>query len=308
MSGAGYNARNRKMTGGGNMLMRIVGFILIIAVIAMMYYLYQWLYVAGSTETVVSILKGNLASDTNNASLDKPPKDTAVPISYTKRVGINGLEAAGQYSLSMWVYAKDTKAFLSDRGGKLVNLLEISHDRFNTNMNKRGDTLLFIGLNPINGGLVVRQNTNSSDASIKNNNKNTGVDHIILNYNGAKSTYKTNDRCDIVNGIEYQRWVLVTVVVNSRTLDVYLDGKLARSCVYATPYSVNGMGSADVYLGANNGVGFKGHYATTDFYNYALTPDAVWKIYQTGPAGPFSLKSWLYNFMSVSRPVSPSNI
>lgn len=308
MGGLGSNTgRNVKMVGGASTAMRISGLIIIIAVMIMLYYMFQWLYANTiSTNTIVNLSKNVLTAEVDNSKLDTDEKKPATPKTYNKRISINGLESAGQYSVSLWVYVRDTKGFLTSGSAHLANLLEISDNRFAKNTSKRGDTLIFIGLNPVNAGLVVRQTTTNGKPAIKNSTSEN-LNDIIENYNN-KGKYTSNDRCDIINGIEYQRWVLITVVANSRTLDVYLDGKLARSCVYSSPYGVNSMGNADVYLGANNGTRLKGYFAKTDFYNYALTPDAVWSIYQTGPSGPFNLTNWLYNFINATPPQPRTNI
>ena len=39
--------------------------------------------------------------------------------------------------------------------------------------------------------------------------------------------------CDLTD-IDLQRWINITVSVNGRIVDVYYDGKLARSCVLPT--------------------------------------------------------------------------
>ena len=128
----------------------------------------------------------------------------------------------------------------------------------------------------------------------------------IDNYN-AGTTFKSNDRCDIINGIEFQRWVLVSVVANSRTLDVYIDGKLARSCVYKSGFAIGAKGgNATAYFGLNNGGNLKGYFANGNFFKYALTPDAVWKIYQDGPAGPYSTWNWLMSLFSVNVTLNQS--
>jgi len=247
----------------------------------------------------IPILQGNLPTDVNNAAADKDATKTK-PTSYAKRVSMTGLENGGQYSVSMWVYIKDTKGFQQSGGANLASLFEISDDRFNTSIDKRGETLLYVGLNPTNAALVVRQSTSGVNSSIQNKTVDKSLNHLITKYN-TDAKYTSSDRCDIINGIEYQRWVLITVVANGRTLDVYLDGKLARSCVYRSPYGFgNVKGAADIYLGANNDTKLKGYFATTNFYNYALAPDAVWSIYQTGPAGPFDLKAWIKGFFSTA--------
>jgi hypothetical protein len=121
---------------------------------------------------------------------------------------------------------------------------------------------------------------------------------LISSYNSG-STYTGNDRCDIVNGIEYQRWVLITTVANGRTLDVYIDGKLARSCVYKAGY-MGGNGTATAYVGLDNDDKLKGYFSLINYYQYALSPEEVWRTYQTGPSGPFSLSQYFSSFFNIN--------
>jgi hypothetical protein len=170
---------------------------------------------------------------------------------------------------------------------------------------------LFVGLNPSNGGLVVRQNTSDiSDPRIDNaiasptatpTASSYGFRTLISSYNSGGATYTQNDKCDIANGIEYQRWSLITVVGNGRTLDVYIDGKLSRSCVYKGYFSLgNSGGKGTATFGYGNGGNLKGFFSSGQFYNYALSPDQVWTNYQAGPGGGFSITDFFASLFNVN--------
>ena len=133
----------------------------------------------------------------------------------------------GQYAVTFWVYVSDTKGFLTAGVPPLAHLIEIS-DGASTETTRAGNTMLFVGLNPKNGGLVVRQNTSDPSEQINNSlttftNGSYPLSSLITGYN-QETNYTARDKCDIPNGIEYQRWVLVGVVGNGRTLDIYIDG------------------------------------------------------------------------------------
>jgi hypothetical protein len=86
--------------------------------------------------------------------------------------------------------------------------------------------------------------------------------------------------CDI-RQMDAQRWVHIAIVVNGRMVDVYVDGKISRSCV--TPgIPIIDPGKNFLTVGANGGWG--GSVSTTRFYGYALTPAAVHALYEQGPA------------------------
>jgi len=88
--------------------------------------------------------------------------------------------------------------------------------------------------------------------------------------------------CDIVD-IDLQRWLCITVVVSGRVVDVYMDGKLARSCVCPGIPTVETPGAQKVIMGKANQT-FGGQFSTTRFYGYALSPARIYEIYQEGPA------------------------
>lgn len=88
--------------------------------------------------------------------------------------------------------------------------------------------------------------------------------------------------CDITN-MELQRWVCLAVVVNGRMVDIYIDGKMARSCV-CPGIPIIDPGTNYLTMGLLGGFG--GSVSTTRFFGYALTPARVYEIYQAGPATP----------------------
>ncbi len=292
------NAANApRNTSGGGPTKLVMGIVFLILVLVALYYLYQYLYGKSPAQGSVTILQGNIPITTVNRDSDSG-KDAV------SKTEISGVLDGGEYSVSFWVYVADTKSMAG--GAKLAHLMEISKNRFAT---EKGNTLVFVGLSPKDGTLVVRQNT-SDNYNI--NNKLTSststqypLDGLITNYNSG-TTFKDDSRCDIINGIEYQRWILVTVVGNGRTLDVYVDGKLARSCVYSSNFALGSPdGKATAYFGLDNGGNMKGYFSSGKFYNYALTPDAVWALYQQGPSGSLSITDWFKNLFNVN--VSFSN-
>jgi hypothetical protein len=85
--------------------------------------------------------------------------------------------------------------------------------------------------------------------------------------------------CD-VNEVPLQRWVCVTIVSSGRVLDVYMDGKLQRSCVLDNVVHVP-RGNLKLRLGESGGFG--GRYSSVQMWNQQLTPDVIYGIYQMGP-------------------------
>ena len=293
------NAANAPRNTGGGPTKLVLGVVFLILVLVGLYYLYQFLYGKSPTQGSVDILTGNIPM---TKTIQDASNNTAVAITQ-----LSGILDGGEYSTSFWIYVADTKGFAGT--SSLSHLLEISRDRVNVAQSNRGGTLVFVGLSPVDGTLVVRQNTSDSETygidnklgETSGTSKKYPLSGLIANYNAGQSPYKNDTRCDIINGIEYQRWILVTVVGNGRTLDVYIDGKLARSCVYQSSFALGATdGKATAYFGLNNGDKMKGFFSSGKFYNYALTPDAVWALYQQGPGGSFSITDWFKNLFNVN--------
>lgn len=86
-----------------------------------------------------------------------------------------------------------------------------------------------------------------------------------------------NEGCDIKN-IPLQKWVHISMVLNNRTVDMYVDGKLERSCVLMGVPKLN----EDKLHVATDG-GFMGKISKLQYFKNALTPDKIYEIYVRGP-------------------------
>ena len=301
------NGKNTNASASSGTVRNVVGVIIFVLICVGLYYLYNFLYGSTASQASVTILSGNLPTTV-------APTSTAIGGGSAVAVtSISGIMDGGQYSTSFWAYVADTKGFASQGGAPLAHLMEISDNRLppTGSSTPAGKTLIFIGLNPANGALVVRQSTNDATSSMidntltsasgSNSATNYSLANLISGYNTSGTTYTSKDSCDIMNGIEYQRWVLITTVANGKTLDVYIDGKLARSCVYKANYMLGSTGgNATAAFGVDNGGNLKGFFSSGKFYNYALTPDAIWALYQTGPGGTLSIYDFFSNLFSVN--------
>jgi len=298
---------NGKNSPASDTVRNMVGVIIFVLICVALYYVYNFLYGSTLSQTSVTILNSNVPMTSAPASA-AIGGGTACAVT-----SISGIMDGGQYSTSFWAYIADTKGFAAPGGAPLAHLMEISDNRLAStgSSTPAGKTLIFIGINPSNGSLIVRQSTNDATSSMidntltststSNTSTNYSLSNLISGYNTAGTTYTSKDSCDIMNGIEYQRWVLITTVANGKTLDVYIDGKLARSCVYKANYMLGSTGgNATAIFGANNGGNLKGFFSSGKFYNYALTPDAVWALYQAGPGGTFNISDFFSNLFSVN--------
>jgi len=284
---------------GGGAAKLMVSLVVLLLVLVGLYYLYQFLYGSQASVTTVTIL--GAPTSMSAVTTGKAPEPN-----YVSKSTMKGIVDGGAYTVNMWVYVNSTATATN-----LLHLLDISNGREKA-LVATDSTLLFIGLDPRNGALIIRQNTSDASYKIQNNVESASnnyvpgsvkysISSLLANYKDNTDAYSKDDKCDILNGIEYQRWVQITVVANGRTLDVYLDGKLARSCVYKGNFALGEpTGTATAYVGTNPTGNLKGYFSTITYSNYAFTPAAVWTTYQAGPGGAFDLKTFFANLFSTN--------
>jgi hypothetical protein len=217
----------------------------------------------------------------------------ANPATSPKPYEIPPVYEGGEYSITFWTYITAFK----DQVGKSKHILELSP---NTTTGTPTSTLV-VGLGPYNNKLMVRVNTAATStekltqANVKSMFEPTQVaSGQLLN--------DTMPVCDLPE-VDLQRWVCFGVVMNGRTIDVYMDGKLARSCVLPSFYTVDANGVSMKLLQYG---GYDGFLSNVSAYSAALNPDQMYKIYMNGPsdtaAGGFW--GWVKSIFNVTGEVS----
>lgn len=91
--------------------------------------------------------------------------------------------------------------------------------------------------------------------------------------------------CPIAN-VPIQKWCNLLMSVYGRTLDLYLDGKLVRTCILPGVAKIDS--DSNVYVTPNGG--FSGWTANLQYWSNATDPQKAWNIYTKGYGG-----SWLGN-------------
>lgn len=91
----------------------------------------------------------------------------------------------------------------------------------------------------------------------------------------------SNEGCDIQN-IPLQKWINIVYVLSNRTVDIYINGKLERSCVLKGIPKWSSVGKkANVFICSQGG--FYGRISSTEYYNYAISMNKINTIYSSGP-------------------------
>jgi hypothetical protein len=101
--------------------------------------------------------------------------------------------------------------------------------------------------------------------------------------------FTTPSKC-VINNVPIQKWVSVVASVYGRTVDLYLDGKLVKTCLLDAVPDPNDF---DVLITPNGG--FDGWTSNFQYYPDALGPQDVYNIYTNGYGGNF-MSNFLKSF------------
>ena len=232
---------------------------MVVAVIVI-YYVYGW-YTAPGTDIVLLNAK-TPANQLTNATISTG--------------SLPAIRSGGGYTLSMWMYINSYEY----RPGKPRAVFTITDKQY---MPTTGSgRYLAVGiLYPNEPKMMIRFATT----------KPPGTDYTNVDtYNKymMASRFETNadsnpielPSCDVME-VDLQRWINVTISVNGRVVDVYMDGKLTRSCVLSDlPIASQDQPQA-ITLGGT--LGFNGYFGSVQFSGSALSPDKIYSLYQAGP-------------------------
>lgn len=254
-------------------IQRVFPVLLFFAGLIALYYLYQYLFGPNTSNAYVLLDK----TQTATTQIDLLPT-IALPKIYE----------GGEFSFSTWIYISNwnmntTKEIL--RMGTVPGF----------------DTLR-IYLGQSKPTLHVRFTTSTAPTVAQGSPATESCTYLVggvqitegfSNLTEGFTDGKGCSTCDIPE-VELQRWVNITVAVNGKIVDVYLNGKLARSCVLNDMYKIGN--TYKITLVGNNGFG--GDISTTVMYDTALNPEQVYRNYMAGPEPITSIKQWFLSFFA----------
>jgi hypothetical protein len=271
---------------GDKVLSGFLNLLIVIAGIVVLYYVYKFLT--------------SPAPGTNEYMLQAEKKPMNALMKYSK---VAPLYEGGEYTLNFWLYI----AGYSTHYGTRKHVLEVGGDNFAT---------ILVALGAFKSSLLVRIHTQGASGEavegfkvIEKFQDDIGTnpqptlstdynDPALLSKEDMSLSLDEKDilfsplamddgllnvfpMCDIQH-VDMQRWIQVTVVLNGRTCDTYINGKLARSCVLRSYYKVD---TSDLSAKVADRGGFDGYTARIATYSSALNPDQIYKLYMAGPDG-----------------------
>lgn len=247
-----------------NMTRRAVQIVLAVVGIVGLYYLYKFLFVSSST-SMSALISGNKTASTNPSSPIIIPASSMVPI-----------YEGGTFTLSMWIninnwnYRQGMNKYILGIGGTTFDTIRVYLGANKAKLHVRIQTK---EMNAVPAGNSTTPSTDSDNLAA------TNLQQTFANLQTDSGLLDSLELCDLPE-VDLQKWVNITISINGRTCDIYLDGKLTRSCVLPSFYKVD-TGYKATLLAYG---GFGGNISTVNLYSDALNPSAIYGIYSAGPA------------------------
>ena len=142
--------------------------------------------------------------------------------------------------------------------------------------------------------LFVRQGDDSNEVALRvylgENSNNIIVETRCYPPDGATARKDSEMFKCTVDNFPLQSWVNLTISQYGRTLDMYIDGKLVRTCVAPSPAK---PGTGAVIITGDGG--FHGYTSKFRYFDEPSNPQQAYNIYKDGPsseggAGGYKLK------------------
>jgi hypothetical protein len=284
----------------------------LVIVFVFVYFIYK--YISGGVQTATSLI---LKDQVNAASSTSSKLNVRIPEIYD----------GGEFTINFWIYISG----YNYRSNERKHILEI----YSAN-GTAGHSTLLIALDAFSPKLLVRAHTKDSgsldssgnygitdcsgesvgsglnsdcsgtklnfyELTDKNYNITQNMTDNSLTISDLQNFFKAltitqpTSTCEVPD-LPMQKWINICVVMNARTLDIYLDGKLVKTCIYKHYFKVdnaNGVAlrylQSGTYVGSGGGAtpqtGFDGYFSRLQMFNSALTPDDIYKTYMSGPTG-----------------------
>lgn len=123
-------------------------------------------------------------------------------------------------------------------------------------------------------------NNNPSPAiSLAPSNNDLSVT-LALYPNSSQSMSQELYTCSIKD-VPLQRWTNLIMSLNNRALDLYLDGKLVKTCMLPGVPKMNNLSALQI---SPDG-GFSGFISAFKYFPYAINPSQAYDIYKQGYGG-----------------------
>lgn len=273
--------KNINNSSSQSILTRLIPVFIVFAGLIGLYFLYQYLF--GPKQNNAYPLITSIQSA-------RTPADKPLIFSTGQ---LAPLYEGGEFTVSTWIYITDWH----HRANKNKSILRIGGKTDQSSSAATNFDTIRIYLGAVTPTLHVRLDSKNRDVSSTDTGDSLDTSTYTMTYNNVQTgsgLLDSTHKCDI-REIPMQRWVNIAVAVNGKTVDVYIDGKLSRSCVLPNPFKVDSSGYTGVALEKE---GFGGEIATMTMYDTALNPEVIYKNYMAGPEPITSIGGLLGSFFA----------
>ena len=149
------------------------------------------------------------------------------------------------------------------------------------------------GTSTINKNILTRTNSNVPLFQL----------HLDNNQNNLMLVMNSTDKPCMIRNVSLQKWINITMSVYGNTVDLYLDGKLVRTCVMTSmPASLSS--TDDLYIGGGYNMDsttniitgedgdLQGFISNVVYNADYFSPEQAWNIYSAGYSG-----AGMFNFL-----------
>lgn len=240
-------ARPFRYTPNSNNVFVVIGIILLVIVLCVIgYFLYNYF-----TNIRKQMSKSKLLIPyIRDASVYKSFSNSTIPQSLS----------GNEYNINMWLYINTYSYRINEdkcilfKGDINESIINNISDTVNENSNPS------IWLKKGENTLVVK----------------VGLDTLLDGTNGIKT-----DICEFKN-FPLQKWVNLNVSMRNNVIDIFIDGRLVKSCILKGSPTIN-SGDLHIFKQGPNGYGFNGYISRLEYTNKALDSDAIMDRYNKGP-------------------------
>ena len=207
--------------------------------------------------------------------------------------------SSSNFMLSVWFYIDNWGNNIANE----KNILYMATDKSSKTVTELQTQLSGISnkvtISTISGGTIPK-NINIALDKYENNLFIDLESYLDKNQGSNKTNYT---RYKIPN-IPVQKWNNLTISIDTRTLDVYLDGKLRNSFIMHGLYKNYNDNSTkkNIYIGntgntETNNIGFGGFITRIRYVGYSINPQDAYNIYKEGISS--SLATTIFNKYSL---------
>lgn len=284
--------------------------IIIVIVVAIIIHIYIKNYSGNKIQSYnEETLLDNIYNCDNNPKIIEPSK---IPSS----------SIGNEYSLNFWIYVKDMDHFYKNPNN-LGNVMMrgLDNGNFGEQYYYEGNPGIFMDTGKNNLVFCFKPEMEKSDTPVtsdlqdlrdelantkvaqlqsKNNEKNDYEARIVqleknideLRMQKAEEYTQEGLNQVSIENIPLQRWTCINVSVFNQTVDIYVDGRIAKSTILPRPPAI--LDAVPLIIAPHGG--FDGFLSRIKFSNRTLNPEQIYKRYREGPRITKSLLDSINDF------------